>query len=156
MGMDVYGIAPTSKVGEYFRNSVWEWRPLAAYVLAVAPESLTCHCTYWQSNDADGLDASDSIALANILQHEIDTGDCLKYKQGYDADIAALPLEDCHCCGGTGLRQPPPVVGPGDRPCNGCDSKGKRTQIEANYPFTVEHVQEFVHFLRDCGGFKIN
>ncbi|QOR55575.1 MAG: hypothetical protein UMS36scaffold28_65 [Phage 59_13] len=28
MGMDVYGVKPKSKQGEYFRNNVWSWRPL--------------------------------------------------------------------------------------------------------------------------------
>jgi hypothetical protein len=29
MGMDVYGKEPKSDKGEYFRNNVWWWRPLA-------------------------------------------------------------------------------------------------------------------------------
>ena len=27
MGMDVYGIEPTNKYGEYHRQSVWTWLP---------------------------------------------------------------------------------------------------------------------------------
>jgi hypothetical protein len=32
MGMDVYG-----ESGNYFRNNVWWWRPLANYCQAIAP-----------------------------------------------------------------------------------------------------------------------
>jgi hypothetical protein len=33
MGFDVYGKSARSEKGEYFRNNVWWWRPLAEYVL---------------------------------------------------------------------------------------------------------------------------
>lgn len=32
MGMDLYGKKPLNPVGEYFRNNVWWWRPLAVFV----------------------------------------------------------------------------------------------------------------------------
>jgi hypothetical protein len=38
MGMDVFGKEPTTEEGEYFRNTVTFWRPLADYVQEVAPE----------------------------------------------------------------------------------------------------------------------
>ena len=42
MGMDVYGKNPTAPEGNYFRNSVWCWRPLAVYILQAAPRSGRC------------------------------------------------------------------------------------------------------------------
>ena len=39
MGMDVIGLKPTSKEGEYFRNNVWWWGPLADYCMEVAPDN---------------------------------------------------------------------------------------------------------------------
>lgn len=59
MGMDVYGNHPTGKTGEYFRNNVWWWRPLAVYCCQVAPD-ITAHCEHWQSNDSDGLNTGDA------------------------------------------------------------------------------------------------
>jgi hypothetical protein len=73
MGMDVFGRKPTNKQGEYFRNSIWGWHPLASYVCVVAPE-FADHCENWHTNDGDGLNAEDSAALADKLQQEIDSG----------------------------------------------------------------------------------
>ena len=36
MGFDIYGQAPTSDAGKYFRNNVWWWRPLQVLI------SITC------------------------------------------------------------------------------------------------------------------
>ena len=55
MGMDVYGRNPTTKQGEYFRNNVWWWHPLADYCTSVAPD-ITAQCNSWHHNDGDGLD----------------------------------------------------------------------------------------------------
>ena len=78
MGMDVFGKNPKSKEGEYFRNNVWWWRPLAIYCYEVAPD-IAARCKYWGSNDGDGLGKEDSIRLAELLQAEIDSGRCRQY-----------------------------------------------------------------------------
>lgn len=155
MGMDVNGKAATSETGEYFRNNAWWWRPLARYCCAVAPE-IAAKCQYWQSNDGDGLSAADSIALAAALQTEIDAGRTATTEKEYTAGLEAMPDENCKICGGTGKRAEPPACGPGTLPCNGCDHTGKVRPSQCNYPFSAENVQEFVNFLRDCGGFEIN
>ena len=38
MGMDVYGRAPTSESGEYFRANVWSWHPIWNYCEVLAPD----------------------------------------------------------------------------------------------------------------------
>lgn len=154
MGMDVYGKNPTSEHGKYFRNNAWNWRPLANYIIDIAPQ-IANKCLYWQSNDEDGLDAADSVALAVALQAEIDIGNTLIYEKRYRHMIETMPDIDCDICGGTGKRAPPPRVGPGDKACNGCGSTGRRRPSAASYPFSAENVQSFVAFLRDCGGFEI-
>ena len=67
MGMDVYGKNPENESGEYFRNNVWWWRPLAEYVCSIAPD-ITKHCEYWQTNDGDGLNEAHSIQLAEKIK----------------------------------------------------------------------------------------
>lgn len=172
MGMDVYGKAPASETGEYFRNNVWWWRPLANYILETAPEALTEKRPHWHTNDGAGLDAADSRALADLLQAEIDSGRCASYAAIRDAEQKALPREKCTICDGTGIRmdeigmkmrQPAKVIDAPGHPrhgetgwCNGCDGHGWRENSDAMYPFSVENVQEFVNFLRDSGGFEIN
>lgn len=155
MGMDVNGKAATSKTGEYFRNNAWWWRPLARYCVTVAPE-VAAKCKHWQSNDGDGLDAEGSVALAAALQAELDAGRTAAFEKEYMAGLKAMPDEKCKICGGKGKRANPPVCGPGVLPCNGCDHTGKVRPSQCSYPFSAENVQEFVNFLRDCGGFEIN
>lgn len=172
MGMDVYGTQPTSKTGEYFRNNVWWWRPLADYVRQIAPE-ITAACVYWQSNDGDGLDAAGARALADRLQQELSEGRTAAYAAIRAAELAALPDEPCAYCASTGTRTDAVGVRMGmrtrtcpDEPghprrgevgwCNGCDGRGRVRPSEADYPFSVENVEAFVAFLRDCGGFEIH
>lgn len=154
MGMDVYGKKPSDKTGEYFRNTVWWWHPLAEYVCTVAPD-ITAQCQYWQSNDGDGLDEDDARKLAVCLEAEITTGQTAAYAARYNQHLDSLPDEPCAICGGTGHRPPPPEIGPGDQPCNGCNSTGTVQPSETHYPFSVENVSEFAAFLRACGGFEI-
>lgn len=170
MGMDVYG-----KNGAYFRNNVWWWRPLANYACIVAPE-ITSKCKYWQSNDGDGLNAKDSIELANALDVELMTGRTMEYAAEYAIRMASIPDEICNLCEGTGVRTDSigvehgyvskvvPEVDNHGRPnpragevgwCNGCGGAGLQRSWETSYPFSEENVKEFVTFLRECGGFEI-
>lgn len=164
MGMDIYGEAATSEAGEYFRNNVWWWRPLADYILRMHPE-LASSCAEWHSNSGDGLNAEESIALADALDADLASGAVDKYSKEYAADVAALPREACHLCDSTGLRTDEvgvtygydkprdPVTGRGG--CNGCAGEGTRENWAASYPFATENVREFSTFLRASGGFKI-
>lgn len=175
MGMDVYGKKPSAIEGEYFRNNVWWWRPLANYALVTAP-AITAKCSHWHSNDGDGLGARDSVRLADALQTEIDTGRCATYAERYEARLQAVPDEQCKFCHGTGIRDdevgrkygspekivPAPHDGEEPNPragqvgwCNGCGGRGSVRPFETQYPFSVKNVQQFIAFLRACGGFKI-
>ena len=158
MGMDVCGRKPTSDEGEYFRNNVWWWRPLADYCVRIAPD-IAAQCKYWQSNDGDGLDERNSLALADLLQAEIDSGRCASFARVRESGLELLPNECCEACEGTGTRKPPPEYGAGDLltgvKCNGCNGEGVREPWARAYQFDVENVRHFVGFLRCCGGFEI-
>lgn len=154
MGMDVFGRAPRSEKGEYFRNNVWYWHPLWQYCQETVPD-IAGRVEYGHSNDGDGLGDADAAELARRLQAEIDAGATAGYATARQAALEALPDEPCPVCGGTGGRREPPLVGPGPIPCNGCDGTGKMRPFATHYPFDVANVQEFVEFLRDCGGFAI-
>ena len=91
MGMDVYGKRASDKSGEYFRNNVWWWRPLQNYVRDVAPE-ITNNCEHWSTNDGDGLNEEQSIALADKLQVEIDSGNCEDYAIKHSKDEGKYPF----------------------------------------------------------------
>ena len=164
MGMDVFGKNATTEAGGYFRNNVWWWRPLADFLTTTYPE-LTSGCTYWHSNDGDGLDAAGAIALADALDRDLANGRVTAYADQYEAEIAALPDSECDLCTGTGIRTDEigvqhglnvprdPITGKGG--CNGCQGTGRRENWGKSYPFSVENVREFAAFLRECGGFEI-
>jgi len=85
MGMDVIGMNPIAPEGEYFRATIWAWDPIAAFVETVAPEEAK-PCTHWHYNDGDGLDAAQSVRLADRLQEAVATGainECLNEIQSY-------------------------------------------------------------------------
>jgi len=158
MGMDVHGKNPTSEVGSYFRNNMWHWRALATYVCGI-DRRLTDKCEHWQSNDGAGLNAKDSAALATRLQAEIDSGRTANYVRVWASQQEMMPDEPCWLCEGTGTRKPAPERGDGDLAtgtiCNGCDGKGYIRPYATMCPISVENVQRFTNFLRDCGGFEI-
>ena len=169
MGMDV-----TGNSGNYFRNNVWWWRPLADYCQMVAPE-ITDACELWHTNDGDGLDGPHARALAAILRQNIRLGLTARYEKAYDERRKAVPDESCKYCNGTGVRDddighryhmPDKIITAAehgdDHPrlnqkgwCNGCNGKGHVRPMSTAYPFSVENVEEFAVFLEQSDGFQI-
>ena len=74
MGMDVYGRNPSAPEGEYFRASIDEWPVLAKIVTTLCPQE-TSPCKYWHTNDGDGLNDAQALALANALDRKVRSGE---------------------------------------------------------------------------------
>ena len=148
MGMDVIGMDPQSETGSVFLNNNRWWLPLASYCEMVAPE-ITINCDYWYSNDGDGLNAEDSIKLADALQREIDNGGCARHAKKCQENVDPSPVVPCVFCKGTGEADSVPII-----KCLRCGGSG-RTGGKPIDPFAVENVQRFVDFLRSSGGFQI-
>lgn len=157
MGMDVYGKKPTSKIGEYFRQSVWGWRPLADYVEVAAP-SIASKCKGWHTNDGFGLNAEDAKTLAEVLQIQIDNGTTAAYVAKYKRHLDNLAPEPCKFCedGITTANQYPAYQVHVGKTCIQCKGKGFRESILTWYSLSVDTIQEFVNFMRDSGGFEIH
>ncbi len=159
MGMDIHGRNPTGERGEYFRNNVWWWRPLADYCITVAPD-ICASCKYWHSNDGDGLDAAGAVALADALENEIRAKRTKDFERRHTSAREMAPNEPCDMCAGTGVRKPGPHRGAGDLKdggikCNSCEGAGYVRPWASHYPFSTENVAAFVAFLRESGGFSI-
>jgi hypothetical protein len=150
MGMDVSGKNPTKDVGKYFRSNVWWWRPLAFFCDFAAPV-LWGKIEYSQSNDGDGLNAKDSVALAVILKEHLASGSAKSYIEIREAELKALPLEACTLCDSTGTRNDEVLQGK----CNGCDGTGYRKAWDTIYPLNETSIQEFAEFVEHSGGFEI-
>ncbi len=172
MGMDVYGIAPTEEVGEYFRRNVWGWRPLWNYVEDVHPD-IAKFVPYAQSNDGDGLTRMRSVQLADLLDGDIESGKAQEYIDTRDRVIAEIPMEPCEFCDSTGVRadevgveagmnvrkldkETAEKVGREHGTCNGCNGLGEREPFQRWYVLELEDIKEFSAFVRASGGFEIN
>jgi len=170
MGMDVFGLEPTSEEGKYFRRNVWGWRPLAQLCLALAPQECK-PCTHWGSNDGDGLNGKQAKRLALKLQCFLENGTVATYIAERNAWVAALPRETCKICQGTGIRDDALGRRSGDDKrkiddpahprygqtgwCNGCDGRGDEPAWDSHYSVTEDCVKEFAAFLMASGGFEI-
>jgi hypothetical protein len=159
MAMDIVGKGPRSEAGKRFCNNVWVWRPLASYCCDVAPE-IAQECEHWQTNQGDGLDDAGAVALANVLEREIESGRTASHERRFRQEQEIAPNEPCQICAATGIRLPVPHAGAGDPNnggfrCNGCEGAGYVRARIASYGFSVENVKQFASFLRDSGGFEI-
>jgi hypothetical protein len=160
MGMDVYGLNPTSSKGDYFRNNVWYWRPLWNYVEEHFPD-IAEKVPGAHYNDGDGLNAEDSLLLASLLQDHIDRGLVAKFEKSWNDIITNAPEEPCEYCSQTGVcksESGSPMNSSSEtiyKECNSCNGSGKTKSYVTMYPFTEDNVIEFTHFLKYCGGFSI-
>lgn len=73
MGMDIYGKAPRSDAGKYFRNNVWWWHPLAFMIEELCPTE-AAPCKSWHTNDGEGLNDEQAKALADKLDSLLQDG----------------------------------------------------------------------------------
>tara|TARA_Y100001963_G_scaffold148082_1_gene225364 strand:+ start:238 stop:762 length:525 start_codon:yes stop_codon:yes gene_type:complete len=111
--------------GVYFRNNVWWWRPLWYFC-----------CTYCNDIISQRVMESGSYNDGSGLNDE----DAFKLGTkllALIADGTASEFEKAHNERNEEIKE------------SGEDN------FEANYPFSVENVEEFAYFCLECGGFEI-
>ena len=150
MGMDVYGVAPTSEAGEYFRNSVWSWRPLWDFVSESCDLDEDVELS-GHFNDGMQIDEFTARRIAKTLFALLNDGTVATYQRAHDVLLKALPDEECKHCNGTGVRDDEYVQGK----CNGCNGTGKVRPFETWYSFSAENVADFARFCCVSGVFEI-
>ncbi len=117
MGFDICGLNAASKKGEYFRNNVWWWRPLAGYVVDhchVEPQG-------WFDNSGHEVSAAKARKIAAKLDELLASGKVKEYETQYNAELASLPDKECIHCDGSGARSDELVQGT----CNACQGTGR-------------------------------
>lgn len=131
MGMDVYG---RENGVAYFRASVWQWRPL--------------HMLICEANKRFSL----RIPKKTIRGMEFNQGDGLESQAQCDRLAQALEVI---------LQEHGEVAAIDVEPQGGGAAvlrflKGDSEEPHAiAYIITKEHVEEFIGFLRECGGFAV-
>lgn len=150
MGMDVYGKMPKSSTGEYFRNSVWWWKPLWDYVCRniKLPETVIVGGHF---NDGESVDDETATAIGKKLLELIDSGHTAEHENARQMVMESLPDELCDVCNGTGRREDVYVKGI----CNACNGDGTKRPFDTMYKFDVDNVRHFANFCLESGGFEI-
>lgn len=131
MGMDVYG---RENEEAYFRANVWSWRPLHLLIceanqrfsLGIPKETLKG----MEFNQGEGLESQAECdrladALEVILQEHGEVISLDMEPQGPEAAVLRFLQRDW------------------------------KEEQGAAYITTKEHVEEFIEFLRECGGFAV-
>jgi len=68
MGFDIYGLAPSSDAGKYFRNNVWWWRPMRGLIILTCGDFLTVEeVRELGFNNGYGYSAEKAAAIARRL-----------------------------------------------------------------------------------------
>jgi hypothetical protein len=133
MGMDVYGNAPSSKDGKYFRASVWSWPPILDLCReAIERFGLGIDTKGWDHNDGRGCaEPEKCVALAGGLDQLLaERGNKIGAAKGSRSEAGEIALRSLL---GAGWEAAAPA-----------------------YETDAEHVREFCTFLRACGGFEIH
>lgn len=153
MGFDVYGENPTRKIGQYFRNSIWWWRPLWNYVNEVFPDILRGDDhEEGHMNNGHLITKRKAERLAERLEAHLKSGAVRAYARQYGKKLRSLPKEKCLVCKGTGKRKDKS----GTSICYACKGEGTQDNFMRNYPFATANVREFANFCKRSGGFRIH
>ena len=122
-----------SNIGIYFRNNVWFWRPLWAFVCDNCNDILSARqMTLGNSNDGVEIEDEEAVAIHDRIMIDIGEEQILKMHAEYEQ-----------------MRQEAKE-----------NNKGKKLgdegyNWEASYPFDADNVIRFAKFCKESGGFTI-
>ncbi|BCV01659.1 MAG: hypothetical protein CM15mV44_0490 [uncultured marine virus] len=172
MGMDVYG----RQKGKYFRNNVWWWRRLWDFVAHIdelysevkKTNRLISEDMYHSGhcNDGVGLETQeDCDELLNRLGWAIEEGLAHAKEREVKKEIEKAEQhnkliekqrEDFRAKMKKKLgKKVPPIEYPKED-FKEWEKIHLQEDYNAHYPFSVENVEEFCEFLKNCGGFAIH
>ena len=124
--MDLYGIKPKNEKGKYFRNNIWHWHPLWAFVCTVCDQILTeQEMSGGYFNDGQKISKTKAKQIAERLL------DVLKNERKLFEDALKVEMEYYK-------KQNEELKNDGRTPC-----------------FNEENIKEFAEFCEQSGGFEI-
>jgi len=151
-------------VGDYFRNNVWWWRPLANYVIKFTGCVDESDHKYWGENGGHEVDDETAKQIHNQLKVLIESGHTKKFQDDYEKERAKeekhndkVEKELEKFCKSV-YKKVGKEIAPKDFPKadkEKWDEIWNKRKWSASYPFSVENVKEFAEFCRFSGGFKI-
>ena len=79
MGFDLYSLGNhKTKKGEYFRNNVWWWRPLADFVCEKTGVVSDEDKSHWHHNDGHEVSEQEAKQIAKQLKELVKNGEVSK------------------------------------------------------------------------------
>ena len=152
-------------VGDYFRNNVWWWRPLANYVIKYTGCVEEEDAQMWGENSGHEVDDETAKQIHNQLQVLIESGHTKKFEADYEKERLKaekhndkVEKELKKFCKIVEKRLGKTNLAPAEFPKADHDEWERiyhKRKWNASYPFSVENVKEFAEFCRFSGGFKI-
>ena len=152
-------------VGDYFRNNVWWWRPLASYVIKFTGCIDESDHEYWGENGGHEVDDETAKQIHNQLMVLIESGHTKKFEDDYEKERLKaekhndkVEKELKKFCNSVEKKLGKTNLAPNDFPKADKEKWDKiwnKRKWNASYPFSVENVREFAEFCRFSGGFKI-
>ena len=139
MGMDLEGRHPLNESGVYFRANIWAWRPIHDLICKLGSDLISNTVLMHMSGNGGGGPKSSDVCrtLADRfsiwLEHNID---------GHSVDGGCYVLVAKSSHGGQPFATSEQVADP-------------NIKTESAYKVCDDHLQEFVSFLRNCGGFQV-
>jgi hypothetical protein len=171
MTMHIYGCEPDSPAGEKFYRNVWAWHSLWTYC-EDRHEELAHRVHRPYASDGDGLDENEATDLGWRLFFDLVHGIAEEYVDSRNAIVYALPNNECHICGGSGVRSDQVgedlsmpwraldvdqaiKLGRARGWCNYCRGEGRVLEFERSHRLSTVDIAEFADFLVHSGGFEI-
>jgi hypothetical protein len=167
MGMDVIGRNPKNKTGEYFRANVWSWRPIhwLCWFSSLSHEMETGEKSLIPDKTMDGMGHNQGDGLRSDRKCKL-LAEWLEYyiEELFDPKIVPFEIESprkdlvkfgVYEDGNFYIDTGRCYV---DKEGVFLSSeKGKDPNIEklSSYQTNKDHIQGFVDFLRNCGGFQV-
>jgi hypothetical protein len=137
MGMDLIGLKPANKTGEYFYNTVWYWLPLWVYVAEECSDILNERdVTLGASNSGHRISRTKASAIGKRLDSLLRTGKT----QAYAKRLTDRKLSRSKAPALSNVRTVAKALGV---------TAGRQA-------FTVENVRQFADFCVASGGFEIS
>jgi hypothetical protein len=132
MGMDVFGVAPKSEAGKYFRATIWSWRPIHELIekTNVLPPHLVEGMAF---NDGYGPDDEQAVRLADQLDV------MLEGMEDENTFVLATELQGVEALLMDAINKAGVMV----------DNQAPVYQAD------VSRVREFIKFCRESGGFEV-
>lgn len=138
MGMDVFGLDPAREAGRYFRASIWQWRPLWERMRDLCSDFLSTEMLAAMAyNDGAGpQDQSTCTKIADRLEHWLQDDSSSEYRLEESASALRITSDGSLV---TCQHLKADVTGPTRSP----------------YAIERNEIEEFIAFLRNCGGFSV-